>query len=452
MGNSNPTISLDKVTETVRALVKEISSQLDPKLLESFKLALPKEESETGRAILEQLIKNFELARDKKLPYCQDTGACVVFAEIGENARFDREGLLEAINQGVAAGYQEGFLRKSIVKDPLQDRTNTGTNTPAMIQAEIVPGDKLKLSVMAKGGGCENMSTFKSLPPSAGVEGVKKFVLETVVNSGGNPCPPIFLGIGIGGDFEKCAILAKKALFREIGERNPNPFYANLEMQILELVNKSGVGPMGLGGRVTCLDVFIEAFPCHIASLPVAINVECHAHRTKTVMLEGELPEEDTAESVIATTADLSSQETLSQIERLIQSGLNRDEILRQTAFVLQQNFPKYGWVGFYLMDGEELVLGPYLGLPSPHTRIKLDSGICGAAAREGKTVLVNDVSQDSRYLACSLDTKSEIVVPIWKEGKIVGEIDIDSDKLAAFDGRDRELLEGVSAVLSKMF
>jgi fumarate hydratase subunit alpha len=285
MENGYRIIELDQIRETVRKTVVEINSQLNPLMLQAIREALPKEESETGRDILEQLIKNFELARDKKMPYCQDTGSSVVFVEIGERVRFNSEGLHEAINQGVAAGYQEGYLRKSIVGDPLENRTNTGNNTPAMIHTEIVPGDKFKISVMAKGGGCENMSTFKSLPPSARVEGVKKFVVDTVINSGGNPCPPIFLGIGIGGNFEKCAILAKKSLFREIGERHPNPFYANLEKEILELVNKSGVGPMGLGGRTTCLDVFIETYPCHIASLPVAVNVECHAHRTKTVEL-----------------------------------------------------------------------------------------------------------------------------------------------------------------------
>jgi fumarate hydratase subunit alpha len=285
MENGYRIIELDLIRETVRQAVKEICSQLNPLMLQAIKEALPKEESETGRDILEQLIKNFALAQSKGIPYCQDTGTSVVFVEIGERVRFNSEGLYEAINQGIASGYQDGFLRRSIVSDPLENRTNTGTNTPAMIHTEIVPGDKFKISVMAKGGGCENMSTFKSLPPSAGVEGVKKFVLDTVLNSGGNPCPPIFLGIGLGGSFEKCAILAKKSLFREIGERHPNPFYANLEKEILELVNKSGVGPMGLGGRTTCLDVFIETYPCHIASLPVAVNVECHAHRTKTVEL-----------------------------------------------------------------------------------------------------------------------------------------------------------------------
>jgi fumarate hydratase subunit alpha len=285
MQNGYRVIELEQIKETVRQAVKEICSQLNPLMLQAMKEALPKEESETGRDILEQLIRNFELAQSKKMPYCQDTGTSVVFVEMGERVRFNSEGLHEAINQGIAAGYQEGFLRKSIVGDPLENRTNTGNNTPAMIHTEIVPGDKFKISVMAKGGGCENMSVFKSLPPSAGVEGVKRFVLDTVINSGGNPCPPIFLGIGIGGSFEKCAILAKKSLFREIGERHSNPFYANLEKEILELVNKSGVGPMGLGGRTTCLDVFIETYPCHIASLPVAVNVECHAHRTKTIEL-----------------------------------------------------------------------------------------------------------------------------------------------------------------------
>jgi fumarate hydratase subunit alpha len=452
MTNQYRLIKVEQVKKTVTDLVKEVNTKLDPLMLETLKLALPNEVSDTGRDILEQLIRNFELARDRQFPYCQDTGASVVFLEIGERVTFDQEGLLEAINQAVAVGYQEGYLRKSIVRDPLENRVNTGSNTPAMIHTEIVPGNEFKISVMAKGGGCENMSTFKSLPPSAGVEGLKKFVLDTVINSGGNPCPPIFLGIGIGGDFEKCAILAKKSLFREIGERNPNPFYANLEAEILELVNKSGVGPMGIGGRTTCLDVFVETFPCHIASLPVAINVECHAHRAKTVELEGELIRDYPLQKTEYVSESDPGQDVIEQIRSLVDSGKPRDEILLQSAELLRNSFPKYNWVGFYLVDGEELVLGPYVGKPSPHTRISFDSGICGAAAREQKTVIVNDVNQDSCYLACSLETKSEIVVPIWKEGRIVGEIDIDSDELTAFNDHDRGLLEQITAILSQVF
>ena len=285
MGIEYRIIALDKIKETLKNLVIEINSFLSPAMLEELENALKKEESETGKEILTQIISNFKLARDKKMPYCQDTGTSIVFLEIGERVKFDKEGLLESVNQAIAEGYEEGYLRKSIVGDPLEKRVNTKTNTPAVVHTEIVPRDKFKISVMAKGSGCENMSSFKALPPAAGVEGVKKFVLDTVLNAGGNPCPPLILGVGLGGDFEKCALLAKKALFRELRERHPNPYYANLEKELLELVNKSGVGPMGLGGRVTCLDVFIETFPTHIASLPVAVNVECHAHRTRTVEL-----------------------------------------------------------------------------------------------------------------------------------------------------------------------
>ncbi len=246
-------------------------------VLGALKRAVQTEESPTGREILEQIIENDRIARSEQVPMCQDTGFAVILLEVGQDVHIQGD-LREAVNEGVRQGYKEGYLRKSILGDPIK-RVNTKDNTPAVIHAELVPGDKVIVRFAAKGGGSENMSRIKMMPPSAGVEGVKKFVVETVAEAGSNPCPPILVGVGIGGTFEQCALLAKKALFRKVGERNPDPYYADLERELLTLVNKTGVGPQGLGGTTTALDVFVLAYPCHIASFPSAVNIQCHAAR-----------------------------------------------------------------------------------------------------------------------------------------------------------------------------
>lgn len=258
---------------------------LDDNFVEALRRAREKEDSPVGKEILNQIIQNAEIARKELIPTCQDTGTSVFLVELGDEVKFEGDrGLLRAINDGVAKGYKEGYLRSSIVVDPLR-RKNTGDNTPAVVHLDLVPGDHLRIMMLAKGSGCENMSAFKVLTPGEGVEGVKNFVREVVKNSGGNACPPLIVGVGIGGNFEKCVFLSKKSLFRPFGSRHPDPFYAKLEEELLEEVNKLGLGPMGLGGRTTALDLHIETYPCHIASLPVAVNIDCHAHRYREVIL-----------------------------------------------------------------------------------------------------------------------------------------------------------------------
>lgn len=242
------------------------------------------EESAIGRDIMDQLLKNAEIAREDQMPICQDTGLTVVFIELGQDVHITGASFTDAINAGVARGYTEGYLRKSIVSHPLE-RTNTGDNTPAVIHTEIVTGDKLKIIVAPKGGGSENMSGVKMLKPSDGVEGVKKYVLDLVMSAGSNPCPPIIVGVGIGGTMEKAALIAKKSLLRRVGEHSSNRYNADLEAELLHLINDTGIGPAGLGGRVTALAVNVETYPCHIASLPVAVNIQCHAARHKEVLL-----------------------------------------------------------------------------------------------------------------------------------------------------------------------
>jgi len=278
------TIPLSKVVSAVEKLVIDANYFLDEKVIASFKKALDTEESPLGKEILNRLLENAKIASEEMIPYCQDTGVAVVFVELGEQVRFEGEGLIKAINLGVARGYKNGYLRKSIVKDPLR-RVNTGDNTPAVVHIDLVPGDKLKLKVGVKGSGSENMSTYKMLTPAEGLDGVKNFVLETILNAGPNPCPPVVVGIGIGGTMELCTLLAKKALYRGFGTRNPDRFYANLEQEFLKEINKLGVGPQSLGGHNTALDVHIEVHPCHIGSLPVAVNLGGHAHRYKEVEL-----------------------------------------------------------------------------------------------------------------------------------------------------------------------
>ncbi len=271
-------IPYETVVETVKQMCMEANYEMGPDMYAALRTALEREESPQGKAVLEQIIENAEIAKTERVPICQDTGVAVFFVEVGEDVKIVGGSLKDAIYEGVRKGYQEGYLRKSMVQDPLR-RVNTGDNTPPIIHFDLVPGDKLRLLFAAKGGGSENMSVARLFAPAAGKEGIKKFVLEVVEKAGGNPCPPIVIGVGIGGNFEMSAILAKKALFRPIGSRHPDPFYAQMEEEILEEVNKLGIGPMGMGGRVTAFDVHIEVMPCHIASLPVAVNIQCHANR-----------------------------------------------------------------------------------------------------------------------------------------------------------------------------
>jgi len=254
-------IHVDKVREAVKKLCMEANYFLPKDVLKAFKEGKEREVSPVGKSVFDILQENAEIAAAEELPYCQDTGFAVIFLEVGQEVRFVGGSLEEAINRGVAEGYTEGYLRKSIVSDPLFDRKNTGDNTPAVIHYRIVPGDKVKITVAAKGGGSENMSRLAMLKPADGVEGVKKFVLKTVSDAGPNPCPPITVGVGIGGTFEKVAYLAKKALLRPIGHRNPDPRYARLEEELLEEINRLGIGPGGFGGRVTALDVKVEWYP-----------------------------------------------------------------------------------------------------------------------------------------------------------------------------------------------
>jgi len=252
-------------------------------VLESFKGAYEAEVSLTGKEILQQLVKNAEIACEEKVPMCQDTGYAVIFVELGQDVRIEGGDFYEAINEGVRKGYTEGYLRKSIVSHPLE-RKNTGDNTPAVIHTKIVPGDSLRIIIAPKGGGSENMSAIKMLRPADGIEGVKNFVIDTVKKAGPNPCPPIVVGVGIGGTFEKAAQLAKESLLRELGEKSKYPDIAKLEEDLFEEINKLGIGPQGLGGRTTALAVHVEIYAAHIASLPVAVNLNCHAARHKEVI------------------------------------------------------------------------------------------------------------------------------------------------------------------------
>jgi fumarate hydratase subunit alpha len=277
-------IEASRITETVRRMCMEANYHLGGDVLNAIKKFEAAEESPLARDILRQIVQNAEIADSEEVAMCQDTGFTVIFAELGQEVHITGGGFADAINEGIRQGYTDGYLRKSIVEDPLR-RKNTGDNTPGIIHLEIVPGDKLKLIVAPKGGGSENMSEVKMMKPADGVEGLKEFVVERVRRSGGNPCPPVIVGVGVGGTFEKCAYLAKKALLRELGSVHPDPYYADLEKELLEKVNATGVGPQGLGGRTTALAVHIEAHPCHIASFPVSVNLNCHAARHKEAVL-----------------------------------------------------------------------------------------------------------------------------------------------------------------------
>ena len=277
-------INTEEITDTVEKICIDANYNLGDDLVVSLQNALNKEESPLGKEVIAQILENAEIGKNEQVPVCQDTGFAVVFVEIGQEVIIEGQGLQEAINEGVRRGYKNGYLRKSIVKNPL-DRVNTGDNTPAVIHTNIVPGDKLKITFLAKGGGCENMSRTAMLTPAQGREGVVDFVVNTVKSAGANPCPPIIVGVGLGGTFEYATLLSKKAILRSVGSHNNDSNTANLEDELLEEINKLGIGPQGFGGKVTALAVHVETYPCHIASLPVAVNIECHSHRPKTIVI-----------------------------------------------------------------------------------------------------------------------------------------------------------------------
>jgi len=279
------TIDTVVITQAVAKLAIDANYYLSEDVYAALVDGQTREESPLGREIMGQLVKNACIARDEAMPICQDTGLAVIFVEVGQDVHVIGGNLEEAINAGVAKGYVEGYLRKSAVAEPLFNRANTKNNTPAIIHYNIVPGDKLKITLAPKGAGSENKSAVKMLVPADGVEGVKKFILGTVKTAGPNSCPPLVLGIGIGGTMEKAALLAKKALIRPISRRNEHPDYAKLEEEVLAMVNKTGIGPQGLGGRITALAVNIDWYPTHIAGLPVAVNINCHAARHAEVEL-----------------------------------------------------------------------------------------------------------------------------------------------------------------------
>lgn len=278
------TIHVDKITEAVAKMCKDACYYLPEDVYEALKKGRETEESPVGRDVLDQIIVNAEIAKAEDRPICQDTGMAIIFVEAGQDAHIEGGGLNDAINAGVAKGYIEGYLRKSVVEEPLFNRKNTTNNTPAIIYTKIVEGDQLKIKIAPKGFGSENKSGVKMLVPADGVEGVKKAVLEIVEHGGCNPCPPIVVGVGIGGSMERAALLSKEALMRPINIRNAHPEYAKLEEDLLELINKTGIGPQ-LGGTTTALAVNVEWYATHIAGLPVAVTISCHALRHADVVL-----------------------------------------------------------------------------------------------------------------------------------------------------------------------
>jgi len=284
------TIAFDQIRQSVASLCIAACHELPPDVLRALERAVERESNPRAAGILRQLIENARLGAQDRIPLCQDTGLTVVFVEQGAAVTMSPAGpgratVIDAINEGVRAGYDAGYLRKSIVADPLQQRKNTATNTPAVIHLSLVPGDRLRLTVMAKGGGCENKSQFRMFRPTADRRQVIDWVASVVREAGADACPPFVVGVGIGGNFEHSCLLSKKALVRSLEEPHADPFYARMEQDLLAQVNALGVGPQGLGGDTTALGVLIETAPCHIASLPVAVNIECHSHRHRTAVL-----------------------------------------------------------------------------------------------------------------------------------------------------------------------
>lgn len=277
-------IQASQITDAVERLCIEANEHLPEDVKEAIKGCRACEDWDIAKGVLDNIIENFEIADEQCVPICQDTGMACVFLEIGQDVHIVGGDLREAVDEGVRRGYQKGYLRKSVVRDPVR-RGNTGDNTPAVLYTEIVPGEQMKITVGPKGFGSENMSAIRMFKPSAGLEGIKDFILETVENAGPNPCPPMVVGVGIGGTFDKAALLAKKALMRPLGSQNPDPFYADLEKEMLEKVNQLGIGPQGFGGRTTALALNIETMPTHIAGMPCAVNINCHVTRHKTEVI-----------------------------------------------------------------------------------------------------------------------------------------------------------------------
>lgn len=277
-------IDVKIITETVAKLCISANRHLPQDVRCAIKNCRECEDGEIAKKVLDNIIENFEIADSENVPICQDTGMACVFLEIGQDIHFTGGNLNDAVNEGVRKGYTEGYLRKSVVKDPVR-RGNTGDNTPAMIYTEITDGDSVKITVAPKGFGSENMSAIRMFKPSAGLQGIKDFIMETVENAGPNPCPPMVVGVGIGGTFDKAALLAKKALLRPLGSHNEDEFYASLETEMLTKINELGIGPQGFGGKTTAIGLNIEALPTHIAGMPCAININCHVTRHETEVI-----------------------------------------------------------------------------------------------------------------------------------------------------------------------
>jgi len=276
-------IDTDLITRTVKRLCLEATTVLNPDVLEAFEKGRAQETSPQGREIFRQLAENARIAREESISLCQDAGMAVVFIELGQDVHLSGTDLTASVNEGVRQGYAQGYLRPSTL-DPIS-RENYGDNTPAIIHLDLVPGRGVKIHVLPKGFGGENMSRVVLFPPGAGLEGVREFVVNRVREAGANPCPPVIVGVGIGGNFEKCALIAKRSLLRPVGERHPDPAVARLEAELLREINKTGIGPQGLGGSITALAVHVETYPTHIGSLPVAVNLQCHSHRCKSAVL-----------------------------------------------------------------------------------------------------------------------------------------------------------------------
>ncbi|MEI6724862.1 MAG: fumarate hydratase [Actinomycetes bacterium] len=278
-------LDVGEITTAVRELCITANYDLPRDVYDALVAACAAEESPVGREVLGQLVENADIAARDRVPICQDTGFAVVFAEVGQDVHLVGGTLADAVDEGVRRGYGDGYLRKSVAEEPAQARRNTKDNTPAILHTTLVPGDKVRLTMMAKGGGAENMSSLNMLKPSQGWAGMSQAVVDTVSRAGSNPCPPVIIGVGIGGTIDEVTLLAKRALLRDVGSTHPDPRVAEMEDELLVRINDLGIGPQGLGGRTTALDVFIEEMPSHIASMPVAVNVQCHAQRHKTVEL-----------------------------------------------------------------------------------------------------------------------------------------------------------------------
>jgi len=276
-------VHVDEIISVLEKMFIDANYDLSQNVMDTLEMSIGKEESPVGKEVLRELIKNANVAKEEHIPICQDTGLAVTFIEVGQDVHITGGSLVDAVNEGVRRGYAKGYLRKSACH-PFT-RKNTGDNTPAILHTKIVPGDKIKITVLPKGGGSENYGSVKMLVPSEGKEGMKALVLEMVTKGGPNPCPPIIVGVGIGGNFETSALLSKEALMEPLGKRNENPEIAALEEELLTEINRTGIGPQGYGGTITALDVHVKMMPCHIASLPVAVNIQCHAHRIKEAII-----------------------------------------------------------------------------------------------------------------------------------------------------------------------